>query len=418
MFKLSYSTNGLTNLDFFTAVKEVEKAGFEGVELSFQYKQFDPFTFTDDNYLEIKNFFSKSRIKPACISTATAIFLSDIPHEPSLLSLESDKRKQRIELIRKGICIAKKIGVPIVSFQSGYLRKEHSDNLSISPYELLVKGIGQCLEDIGDIQLVIEPEPGMFIETIEQAINLINDVNNPRFGLHVDIGHTYCTEEDYVGSIAKAIPYIKYMHLADIKEGFNLKLICTPSYGLKPPEINLDHAGYLLYVIEKDEFMFIDKNNTIYFYNDNLQQKEKDEIINFARQLNSNVDTTFVMLENVNKAKISIDINLEIKAFIGSVAGIDFNVLDKAVPILNYLRSSQTEVGKQVITKPVCNTVNGKVHYHEFPGKGEINFNAVLTTLKNNNYAGYVTIELYNHSDVWESVLSQSRKYLLDCMTC
>ncbi len=36
MFKLSYSTNGLTELSFEKAVFEVEKAGFQGIELSFQ----------------------------------------------------------------------------------------------------------------------------------------------------------------------------------------------------------------------------------------------------------------------------------------------------------------------------------------------------------------------------------------------
>lgn len=116
MFKLSYSTNGLTKLDLFKAFSEVEKSGYEGVELSFQYKQFDPFELTEENLLEIKKYFTNSTIRPVCISTATTFFLSDIPHEPSLISLDICKRKQRIELIKKGIDIAKTIGVPIVSY--------------------------------------------------------------------------------------------------------------------------------------------------------------------------------------------------------------------------------------------------------------------------------------------------------------
>lgn len=416
MFKLSYSTNGLTTLDFFTAVTEVEKAGYEGVEISFQYKQFDPFTLTNDDYKEIKKFFSKINIKPVCISTATSIFLSNVPHEPSLISLNDDKRKQRIDLIKKGVDIAKKIDVPIVSFQSGYLRKEHIDNLSINTYELLIKSIKECLQDIGDIQLVIEPEPGMYIETFSQAIKLINDINNPKFRLHVDIGHAYCTEKNYVEAIVKAIPYTRYMHLADIREGYNLRLLCIPSYFLDMSQISINSTGYLLYITEKSEFMFIDKNTVIYFYNNKLNEEEKSKIIYFAKQINIDLDTKFIMLENISKNKSSIDIDLEIKAFLDSVGGIDFGILDKASSILKYLRSNETDFHKQIISKPVCSTINGKVHYHEFPGKGEINLHKVLNSLKNYDYEGYVTIELYNHSNVWESVLSQSREYLLNCM--
>ena len=240
MFKLSYSTNGLTNLDFFTAIEEVENAGFDGVELSFQSKQFNPFLLKNEDCFKIKKFFDKKKVKPVCISTATTFFLSDIPHEPSLISIDKNKRKQRIELIKKGIEIAKIIDIPTVSFQSGYIRKEHIDNSSIDSRKLLIEGIKECLHDSENIKLVIEPEPGMFIETLEEAIDLINEVNHPNFRLHVDICHAYCTENDYVNSIAKCIPYIEYMHLADIKEGYNLKFICSSMDLLEKEKINFN----------------------------------------------------------------------------------------------------------------------------------------------------------------------------------
>ncbi|MBM7854991.1 S-ribosylhomocysteine lyase LuxS involved in autoinducer biosynthesis/sugar phosphate isomerase/epimerase [Desulfohalotomaculum tongense] len=416
MFKLSYSTNGLTKLDFFRAISEVEKAGFEGVELSFQYGQFDPFTMTDEHLLKIKNFFKNRKVKPICISTATPRLLSDIPHEPSLISLDADKRRQRIELIQKGIEIAQKVDIPIVSFQSGYLRKEHIDNPSINPRKLLVEGIKDCLADIGDVILVIEPEPGMYIETLNDAISLMDEVNSPNFRLHVDIGHVYCTEDDYIKSIVEAIPYTEYMHLADIKEGYNLKLICLPSYSLEPSKIDLDFAGYLIYISSGNDFLFIDKEKCICFYSNELNHGERENIRSFAHALNGSAGVKFVNLENVHGITSDKEIDLEVNAFLDSVAGIDFEVIRKSEPILKFLRNKQEANNEPIITKPICNTIKGKVHYHEFPGKGEIDFNATLRALKDNNYNGYVTVELYNHSDVWESVLSASREYLLKCM--
>lgn len=414
MFKLSYSTNGLTKLDFFQAISEVEKAGFEGVELSFQYGQFNPFTLTDEELSKIKSFFDKSKIKPVCISTATPRFLSNIPHEPSLISLDANKRRQRIELMQKGIEIALKIGIPIISFQSGYLRKEHNDNPLINPRKLLIEGIKKCLDNIGDATLVIEPEPGMYIETLNDAISLIDEVSSPNFRLHLDIGHVYCTEDDYIKSIGESIPFVEYMHLADIKEGYNLRLICQPTYSLKPSKINLDFAGYLISI--QNDFLFIDKKQCICFYSNEFNDSEKDDVRNFAHTLNGGFSVKFVNLENVHRITSNKEIDLEVKAFLDSVAGIDFEVIRKSEPVLKFLRNKHDVNNGPIVTKPICNTTKGKVHYHEFPGRGEIDFNATLRALRENNYTGYVTVELYNHSDVWESVLSVSREYLLNCM--
>ncbi len=51
MIKLSYSTFGLTNLNFLDAVDVVDSAGYAGVEISFHRDQFNPFDMTDE-YLE------------------------------------------------------------------------------------------------------------------------------------------------------------------------------------------------------------------------------------------------------------------------------------------------------------------------------------------------------------------------------
>ena len=47
MIKLSYSTFGLTDLDFLHSIEVVDKAGYPGIELSFHRDQFNPFDITD-----------------------------------------------------------------------------------------------------------------------------------------------------------------------------------------------------------------------------------------------------------------------------------------------------------------------------------------------------------------------------------
>lgn len=250
MFKLSYSTNGLTNLTLNRVIQEIKKAGFDGAELSFQENQFNPFTLQIKDFLEIKDYFNQNNVKPVCISTATTFFLSKTAHEPSLLSINHEKRKQRIDLIKRGIEIAKIIGVPVVSFQSGYIRDEHLKNPSINPHDSLISGIKECLNDIGDIILVIEPEPGMYIETLEDAVKLINEINSNNFKLHIDIGHAYCTENDYIKALEEYYPFTQYMHLADTKEGYNLKFIESSLENIKNLNLDFNYASYLINITE------------------------------------------------------------------------------------------------------------------------------------------------------------------------
>lgn len=410
MFKLSYSTNGLTNLTLNKAIQEIKKAGFDGAELSFQEKQFNPFTLKDKELLEIKDYFNQTNVKPVCISTATTFFLSNTAHEPSLLCIDYEKRKQRIGLIKRGIEIAKIIGIPVVSFQSGYIRDEHLKNPSINPRDSLISGIRECLNDIGDIILVIEPEPGMYIETLEDAVKLINEVNSNNFKLHIDIGHAYCTEKDYIKALEEYSPFTQYMHLADIKEGYNLKFIESSLENIKNLNIDFNYASYLINITASNIFIFMSNHECIYFYDEVLTSDHMENFNSFLKSMCYNIKPLFKSIKF--EIEGSNDLTLEIKAFLDSISGIEFNVLNKSIPILKYLRSESTSEERAIITQPICNTVNGKVHYHELPGNGQIDFNGVFKALKN-NYDKFITVELYNHSDMWEYALPESRKYLL-----
>ena len=64
MIKLSYSTFGLTNVDFLDSISEVDKAGYPGIELAFHRDQFNPFNLTDDYVAAIKKRLATVNVKP------------------------------------------------------------------------------------------------------------------------------------------------------------------------------------------------------------------------------------------------------------------------------------------------------------------------------------------------------------------
>lgn len=402
MIKLSYSTNGLLNLDLFSAIEAVEKAGYAGVELSFDKRQFNPFELTQEDLAGIRTFFDDRTIKPACIATPTISFLNDRPHEPSMICLDRAGRKQRIQVVKKGVEIAKSLGAPIVSFGSGFIRDEHVSHPEINPKEILAESVRECLKDIGDITLVIEPEPGMLLETLDQGVEIVKAVGSPQFQLHADLCHVYCSDTDYFEAIAKAAPYTRYLHVSDTTDGCNVKLL---SYK-EDMKLNFDFASYLIYFPETCNFLFLDKKQALCFYED----APDTTFVRMIEPLKGKKTVRYISYNGLSQASSPLD--REINTYAVSVPGLSFYVLDRAKPILRYLRTPQDGGSRPILDKKVANTLTGKVHYHDIPGQGKIDFTRTFQTLEKNGFSGYATVELYHHVDTWKKALEDSIEVL------
>lgn len=409
MIKLSYSTFGLTNLGLLDSIGVVDKAGYAGIELSFHRDQFNPFEITDEYIAAIKQRFGVVGVKPACVATASHFFTPSRPHEPSMMSPDLAGRKRRINLVRRGIDVARKLGVSLVTFGSGFIRDENVVNPAIDPRELLVDSIHQCLRgarDDEDMTLLIEPEPGMFIETVAQGLSLVNEVNSPRFQLHLDLCHMYCSEHHYVSALAQAAPHTRYLHVSDAQQGYNLKTVKMA----ENLALDLDFASYLIYFPEYADYLLVDRDHPIYFCDERPgrdRQKRLESILDSAHiwQPPAYVDYNGLFAG-------STPFDDEIFTYLISVPGLGYDVLERARPILIYLRTTKTKDGQLFGDKMIANTLTGIVHFHEIPGEGTLDFAASFKALTDNGFSGYASVELYHHVQSWEKALNDSYRHL------
>ena len=60
--------------------------------------------------------------------------------------------------------------------------------------------------------------------------------------------------------------------------------------------------------------------------------------------------------------------------------------------------------------------IKGKIHRHEIPGDGDLDFRSILKLFQELKYPHYLSVELYRHASVWQEALSRSRDYLLAAM--
>lgn len=404
--QLSYSTFGLTNLDFLAAIDAVDRAGYDGIEISFHRDHFNPFDIDDDYLACVKHRLDRARVKPACVATASHFFSPQRPHEPSLMAIEPAARARRIDLIKRGIHVARKLGVNLVTFGSGFIRAEHVANPGVDPGELLAESVRVCLREIRDdedITLVIEPEPGMYIETMAQALALMRAVGSPKFKLHIDICHAYCSEPDYIKVLGEAAPHARYLHISDAREGYNLKIVQdAPNLAF-----DLDFASTLVHFPDTADYLLIDRDHPIHFRDQTPSRARQARIESLLTQAGVQNDLAVVGYSGLYAGTSPLDD--EIFTYLISVPGLSYDVLERAKPVVAYLRGAKNP---PLVDRMVANTLTGVVHFHEIPGEGTLDFASSFKALTDNGFSGYGSVELYHHVESWEKALSDSHRHL------
>lgn len=408
--RLSYSTFGLTGLDFLSALDAVDRAGYDGVELSFHRRQFNPFNLSDEDLGAVRGHLDGLRVQAACVATASHFFTPSRPHEPSLLALEPAARKRRIDLVRRGVHAARTLGVPLVTFGSGFLRDEHAAHPGVDAGMLLADSILECLREIRDdedITLLIEPEPGMYIETLAQGLALVAAVGSSKFRLHVDLCHAYCSEPDYIAALAQAAPYTRYLHISDARAGYNLRIVQATDDG----RIDLDFASVLVHFADTADYLLLDRRHPIYFYDAPVTPARQARIDALLARARVRAPLSLIDYGSLYAGASALDD--EIFTYLISVPGLSYDVLERAKPVIGYLRGAQNDgQGTPLVQRMVANTRTGIAHFHEIPGEGTLDFAASFQALADHGFVGYGSVELYHHVQSWEKALADSHGHL------
>lgn len=404
--RLSYCTSGLTSLDFLDAIDAVAGAGYAGIEISFDRRRFNPFDVGDEYLATVRRRLRAARLEPACVATASHFFTPSRPHEPSLLALDLAGRKRRIDLIKRGIRIARELGAPLVSFGSGFVRDEHVRNPSVDPRGLLVESIRECLREIRrdeDITLLIEPEPGMLIETLQQGRSLIEEVDSPRFRLHVDICHAYCSEQDTLAALAEAAPLTRYLHLSDARPGYNLEIVEDAADLTCDPR----RAAQLVYFPDTADYLLLDRSHPLHFCDHPPGRERQRRIDALLARAGARAAPRQVHYPDLYAGASPLDD--EIFTYLISIPRLSHEVLERARPVIAYLRGA---ANAPLIDRMVANTLTGVAHFHEIPGEGTLDLAAGLAALAGSGFSGFGSVELYHHLDSWQKALTDSHRRL------
>src|SRR6266545_1156631 len=217
---LGYNTNGFAHHRLDDAIDVLAELGYRGVAVTLDVHHLPPFEpDLPGRVAAVRR--QLQRHKMRCVIETGARFLLDArrKHQPTLLSPQVKERDARLHFLEQCVDIAKELEADCVSFWSGTATDD------AAPSELmnrLVEGCKQLSDHAAErgVRLAFEPEPGMFIDTMDKFAELHARVSHPAFGLTVDVGHLVCNGELPVCKHLTAWKHVLWnVHIEDMRAG-------------------------------------------------------------------------------------------------------------------------------------------------------------------------------------------------------
>jgi sugar phosphate isomerase/epimerase len=224
--RFGYNTNGFTHHRLDDALTILSGLGYRSVALTLDHHALNPYD--PDTPRQIP--FLRDRLHElglGIVIETGARFLLDPwrKHQPTLLSAESGPRARRLDFLRRAVDLAGELGAETVSFWSGAEDETAADQKLM---DRLVEGCRSLCDHAAArrVRLAFEPEPGMFLDTMERYAELHRRVAHPSFGLTLDIGHLHCLGETPIAPhLRRWRDWLWNVHIEDMRRGVHEHLL-------------------------------------------------------------------------------------------------------------------------------------------------------------------------------------------------
>ena len=217
--RFGYGLNGFTDHRLGDALAVLSELGYDGVALTLDHAHLDPFApDLAERTARVRGLLDRYGLDVMVETGARYVLDPRRKHEPTLVS--DDGRERRIALLETALRVAADLGSPAVSFWSGVARPGAGAEVLA---DRLADGITRLLplaDQLG-IDLALEPEPGMVVHNIADALALRHRLGEPeRLRLTLDIGHLRCVEDDSPEQCVRDVgPLVANVQIDDMRRG-------------------------------------------------------------------------------------------------------------------------------------------------------------------------------------------------------
>lgn len=191
---------------FMERFEAAAKAGFKAVEFMFPYEY---------PALQIKRELEKNQLKLVLFNLPPGNWAAG----ERGIAIAPNRQGEFREGVAEGIRYAQALGVTQMNCLVG---KRLQDIPEASQYQSIVENLKYAADQFARVgcKLLIEPlnfrdVPGFCLNTTQQVLGLLEDVNRPNVYLQYDVYHAQRVEGELIGTLTKQIEKIAHIQIAD-----------------------------------------------------------------------------------------------------------------------------------------------------------------------------------------------------------
>lgn len=217
-FHLGYGTNGFANHSLDDALRVIADLGYTSVALTLDHNHLNPF---DDDIAKEADHVGAllKRLGLRSVVETGARYLLD-PYRKHYPTLVCDEPASRIDFLVRALRVAEAIDADAVSFWSGIRPSTVEPDTA---WRRMRSGVSDVLAEAEkrNIPIGLEPEPGMFVAHLSEALRLREELGAPELlGITLDVGHCVAVEdEDAATCIRRAGELLVNVQLDDMITG-------------------------------------------------------------------------------------------------------------------------------------------------------------------------------------------------------
>ncbi len=218
-FRLAFSTNAYLKFSFAEAARRLAALGYAGVEIMADVPHAWPAFLLDEQKQAIRDALARNRL---AISNVNAFMMNAVSDHrqrywhPSWIEPDPHYRQVRIDHTKRALTLARELGALCITTEpGGPVEPGGSWSVARKLFVEMLRPVAEHAEKEG-VLLLVEPEPGLLIETADQFLEFMGHVDSPAVGLNFDVGHFYCVGDEPAPTARKLAKYIRHVHLEDI----------------------------------------------------------------------------------------------------------------------------------------------------------------------------------------------------------
>lgn len=225
-----FSSNAFQDYTLTDTIEILANVGYDGVEILLDEPHLYP---SESNEQEIERIQRSLDEHGLVVSNCNAFMLSaaersqksrkaeygretEAFHHPSFIELDADDRQKRVEHTKTALRTAAVLDAPHISIPpGGPVPARKSDEQAMDEFVNGLQEVAETAEAVG-VDILVEPEPDLLIETSEEFLELMDRIDSPRVGCNFDAGHFFSVGENPAALVEKLSEFTHHYHLEDI----------------------------------------------------------------------------------------------------------------------------------------------------------------------------------------------------------